>query len=374
MQFDDLGIDSRLVEALKNNKITEPSPIQCEAIPAIARGESLIIESATGSGKTYAYLLPLVSALDCESNAVQLLITASTHELVMQIYSVTKQLSQDSGIPFRVASAIGKVHIQRQVEKLKERPHIVVGTPGRITDLMKIKKLKVHQVATYVIDEADSQLLSESRLPLTVISQSMMRDTQRLFVSAKFSTKAKDRAAEMANGLSVVTAGLSLPTNIEHLYVETEDHRDKMKLLRKVLAITSQGRTLLFVKKNSDVRIIAEKLAYHNYTVCQLSGEMEKKERKDNLFLFEKTKNGILIASPVAAHGLDIALVDTIVHYDIPLNSSDYMHRSGRTGRAGKAGVSLSITDLQEAKRLRRISGELGVVLSKKNISEGKLV
>jgi len=368
----DLDIDQRLVDALNKDNIIEPTVIQTMAIGAVFSKKSLIIESATGTGKTFAYLLPIMSQIDTVTDNLQVLILAPTHELVMQIYELIKCTANEANMPIRSAGFIGKVHINRQVEKLKVKPHVIVGTPGRILDLFKIKKLKLHNVSTVVIDEASSLMLSESRHAVKTISASLMRDTQRIFVSALFSDQAKKRVLEICPKVEHIRAAEKTNSDIQHCYIEITDSREKFKTLRKFLAAFDKGKTLIFVKKNPDVAIFANKLEFHKVAVLQLSGEMSKIDRQKNLAQFENKKDGVLIATAVAARGLDIDSVDRVVHYDIPIESSDYLHRSGRTGRAGRKGISVAIADSREARRLLRITEEAEISTKRMKMSNGK--
>ena len=372
MDFTDLGLERRLVDAVHADCIHEPTEIQKKTAGALFSRKSLIIESATGTGKTFAYLLPLMSRINFTTDKLQVLILAPTHELVMQIYELIKYTASTADMPIRPAGFIGKVHINRQVEKLKEKPHVIVGTPGRILDLVKIKKLKLHNVSTVVIDEASSLMLSESRHAVKTISASLMRDTQRIFVSALFSDQAKKRVLEICPTVEHIRAGDKTNSDIRHCYIEITDSREKFKTLRKFLSAFDEGKTLIFVKKNPDVEIFANKLEFHKVAVLQLSGEMSKVDRQKNLAQFENKKDGVLIATAVAARGLDINSVDRVVHYDIPIESSDYLHRSGRTGRAGKKGVSVAVADSREARRLLRITEEAGISPIRMKMSNGK--
>ena len=222
--FTGLGISQPFITALEKQGITAPTPIQVAAIPALTSHQACYLRAATGTGKTLAYLLPLIQLIDVSSPNVQLVVTAPTHELAIQIHKQCTDLSQLSGIPLRAVLLIGGTPIDRQIDKLKKKPHIVVGSPGRIHELIFEKKLKVHFVKAVVVDEADKTLVSKAFESLQAIVKATLKERRLIFVSATEEEECAEPLALLAPNITRIGAEAdSRPTTIQHMYLVCEE-------------------------------------------------------------------------------------------------------------------------------------------------------
>ncbi len=374
MTFSELGITAPLIAALSKQKIVEPTPIQALAIPVIAEGKDAYVHSETGSGKTLAYLLPLLSKLDLKSETTQIVIVAPTHELALQIQRQACDLAQHGGIPFRTLLLIGGTSMERQIEKLKKKPHVAVGSPGRICELIDLGKLKPHTFKTIVLDEADNLLDDKSLTSVRKIALSAPRGRQLIFVSATAHERSSQEVATLApEHVLLQTEDAPLNPNIEHLFLVCEE-RDKSDVLRKAIHATGATRALVFVHRNSTAEMVTSKLAHHKVPATDLHGAFAKADRKKAMEDFRNGKVQVLIASDIAARGLDIQGVTHIFNLDAPSQSLAYIHRVGRTARAGAHGVALSLFTAEETRLVRRYESELDLKMQEVRLKDGRLV
>ena len=373
MTFTELGVAENITSALAKLGITEPTPVQVAAIPAVREGRDASLQAETGTGKTLAYLLPLLERIDLKLEAVQLMILAPTHELALQIQRVLCDVAQRAGAPLRVLLLIGGTSLDRQLDKLKKKPHVVIGSPGRILDLIGMGKLRPQKLRALVLDEADRLLGGDSQQIVRQIIAAVPLNRQLLFVSA---TEQKESAAVMdslcPSLLRIQTAETPVNVNIEHLFLVCEE-RDKPDLLRKLLHAIKPERALAFVHRNETAEVVASKLAFHQIPASDLHGAFEKSERKRAMDDFRSGRTRVMIASDVAARGLDLPGVTHIFNLDAPSQSKAYLHRVGRTARAGAKGTAISLLTESEIRLLRRYESELGIALQRVMVREGKL-
>jgi len=370
--FAEFALAPLLTEELHARGIKEPTPVQREAIPAILAGKDVLVQSPTGSGKTLAYLLPICTRLQQGQKEIQALILAPTHELVMQICREAESLLEKLGM--HAVPLIGGVDPKRQLEKLKSHPQVVVGTPGRVKELLDLRKLKVHAVKTVVVDEAD-RMMDAGFAALTMdVMKRTMRDTQRLFFSATLPEEAVAQMKTIAREPVLIRAEAP-PSKAEvlHFYLVSEG-RKKVDTLRRLLRLVNARSTIVFVNTLDKVDEIVAKLTYHHLPCRLLHREEHKLERAETLRLFREGELPVLIATDVAARGLDIPGVECVVHFDPATDAESYLHRSGRTGRMGAAGLVFSIITPQERFILDKFSRRTGIALTEKAMSHGALV
>jgi ATP-dependent RNA helicase DeaD len=370
--FDKLGLSEDLVKGLKMMGITEPTEIQQKAIPWALANKDVIGQSQTGSGKTLAYLLPLFAKIASEKREMQALILVPTHELAMQIDNTVRQLSEKSGIPVTSASIIGDVNVKRQVEKLREKPHIIVGSAGRIIELIKMKKINAHTVKTIILDEGDKLLNDKNITIVKAIIKTTMKDRQLMVFSATVTEKAVSIAKELMNAPEVIKVKEENMVNpdIEHLYVQCEQ-RDKIEMLRKLVAATEPSKAIIFINKSDDIQITTSKLQFHNINAYSIFGTAAKEDRKNAMEGFRSGKYRLLVASDLAARGLDIAGVSLIFNLDIPEDHREYLHRAGRTGRQGMPGTCISIVTEKEIPTINKLQREFNIEISPAKIYKG---
>jgi len=371
--FTELNIKEALVKGLSKENITVPTPIQHKSIPTIMENRDVIAEAVTGSGKTLAYLLPAFQNIDTESKDLHTLILAPTHELVIQINNVIKTLAQNAETPVRSATIIGQVNIKRQMESLKKKPHIVVGTPGRVLELIKLKKIKAHQVKTVVIDEADKLLSDDYSKTVRDVVKTTLRDRQLLVFSASLNLVAVDRAKTLMKEPHLIQlTDVKVNTDIQH-YCVISDRRDKVDTLRKLLHAVKPKKAIVFINRNELIQEVELKLNHHKIKAVGIFGNASKEERKKALQSFRSGKSNVLIASDLVARGLDLKDITHVICLDVPSNLNDYVHRSGRTGRAGREGTAISIVTEKEIPVLLKIQNLHGIEFDVKELYQGQL-
>ncbi len=373
--FENLNLNANLIEGLKKQGITEPTDIQSEAIPWVLQNRDVIAQSQTGSGKTLAYLLPIFQRLDQSKREMQAIVLAPTHELAMQIDKQIKLLSQNSETGITSLGIIGEVNVTRQIEKLREKPHIIVGSTGRILELIKKKKISAHTIKTIVIDEGD-RLLDEKNIEnVKAVIKTTLRDRQLLVFSATVSEKAMNTAKDLMKEPQVIRVEdkTMISPNIQHYYTVAEQ-RDKIEVLRKLIAAVNPYKAIVFINKSEETQLAASKLQFHHIKAYGIFGGAEKEERKKALEGLRSGDIQILVASDIAARGLDIQDVTHIFNLDLPEDSKGYLHRVGRTGRMGKSGIALSIVTEKETALIKKYEKDFSITIEKKEVYKGAVV
>lgn len=375
LTFEDLKINSNLIKGLKTEGINSPTEIQEKVIPWALQNKDVIGQSETGSGKTLAYLLPIFQKIDSSKREMQVFILAPTHELVMQIDREIKLLSESSEMPITSTTIIGEVNVKRQIEKLKEKPHIIVGTAGRILQLVTMRKINAQTVKTIVIDEGDKLLDKDNLSVVKNVIKTTMRDRQLMTFSATINEKTLVIAKGLMNEPEVVKIEENecVNPNIKHMYYLAEQ-RDKIEILRKLIASINPEKAIIFINKSLEVEIITSKLQYHHIKAYSIYGTATKEERKKALEDFRNGKIQLLIASDIAARGLDIKGVTHIFNMDLPEDPKQYLHRVGRTGRAGELGTAITIATERELEYIKKYENAFNIVIEEKDIYKGKII
>ena len=370
--FEKLGLKPQLIEGLKKQGITVPTVIQASTIQPALENKDIIGQSPTGSGKTLAFLLPIFQRLDAGKREMQAIILAPTHELVIQIEKQAKLLAESSGLAVTSTAIIGEVNITRQIEKLREKPNIIVGSAGRVLELIKKRKINAQTVRTIVIDEGDRMLDEHNLATVKDVIKTTLRDRQLMLFSATISEKTLKTAGELMKDPQVIRIedeGRISP-NIDHMYMVAEQ-RDKIEVLRKLAASIKPERAIVFINKSAELQLVTAKLKYHHLSAFDISGSATKEERKKALEGFRKGDIKLLVASDIAARGLDIKGVTHIFNLDLPEDSKGYLHRVGRTGRMEEAGTAISIVTEKEVPFIRKCERELKIKISEKIITRG---
>ncbi|MBM7650691.1 DEAD/DEAH box helicase [Neobacillus cucumis] len=362
-----------LQEAWQKSGFQAPTSIQESAIPLILEGRDVVAESPTGTGKTLAYLLPLLHKIDSKTPSLQAVVLASSQELVMQVFQEFQKWSEGSGI--RGTSIIGGANLKRQLEKLKKRPHIIFATPGRLLELIKQKKVKMHEIKMVVLDEGDQLLIPEHLQTVQQIIKSTMGDRQVVLFSATMKQATEKLAKEMTKDPEVIRIEKDEAASsgeVEHIYFLCEQ-RDKIKLLEKIARLEN-SKSLAFINDIGEIQVFKEKLLFKDLSIGILHSDMKKLERQAALKDFRDGKMKMLIATDIAARGLDIQGVSHVVQIDFPKDISQYVHRAGRTGRMGADGTVISLVTEREERELKRFCRELQIPLHKRIFYQGKMV
>ncbi len=373
--FEGMHLNRSLVEALKLVDITVPTEIQQKVIPEAQKSNDLIFQSETGTGKTLAYLLPLFEKIDTEKKEMQALILVPTHELAIQVIRVIEMLSLNSELKVSSTPVIGDVNITRQVDKLRTKPHIIVGTAGRILELIQKKKISAHTIKTIIIDEAD-RLLDDSNIEgIKAVVKATLKERQIMMCSASMSARTIERAKLLMKDPRVIKSKnvIEVPDTIDHIYFVAEQ-RDKIEVLRKLVRIINPPKAIAFFGNAEDIAEAAEKLKYHKLRADGLHGSNVKSDRKKTMDDFKSGRLQLLIASDIAARGLDIEGVTHIFNVNIPERSMEYLHRAGRTGRNGNEGVAISIVTEKEIPFIKQYENELRISIIPKSMYNGAIV
>lgn len=372
--FEALQIEEHLITGLKKQGIITPTPIQSLVYPVFLQNKNLIVESHTGSGKTLAFLLPLFHKIDLSLKNTQAIILAPTHELALQINDQLKLLAQNSDCPIHSALIMGDVHMDYQIKKLKNKPEIIIGSPGRILDLISKKKINSSTIRSIVLDEADNLLLHNQGATVKKLLYTLNPDCQITLFSASLGEHLDKLSLPLLKDPEILRTAPSTTLNplISHYYMKGE-HRQKFELLKKILQATHAQKALVFVSQHTDTKVLVEKLTYHGFTVATISGKLGKEDRKKALTAFRLGKVNVLLSSDLSARGLDIPYISHIIHYDLPLTPEDYLHRAGRTARNQTPGTSVCIMTSKDLGMLRILERRYAIAIHELILTQGKL-
>lgn len=362
-----LLLNNSIQEKLAALNITNPTAVQNEIIPQILEGKDILFQSETGTGKTFAYLLPLINKIE-ENDDIQspkIIVIAPTIELASQINSACKTVSSRKS-----ALLVGGAPLKRQIEILKEKPQIIIGTAARLNELIRLKKLKVDKIIAIVFDETDRLVKKELYDDTAELKNLMPQNCQIIACSATLNNPTK----KFFYGIDSVTLEPEniLKDRITHwaIYAET---RDKIDTLRKFLLAEKPTKALIFTSRADQVENIYNKLSYKKIECVCLHAKTDKQKRKSAIDRFKSGKEKILVTSDLAARGLDIQEVSHIIQMDLPNDEDFFVHRCGRTARAGKKGINVVIGDEYEMNHYAQLEKKLGLCVYPKEIYNGKV-
>lgn len=370
--FSSLQIDEVYINKLREKDILVPSPIQAESIPVILSGKDVVAQSQTGSGKTLAYVLPLLQQVDKNSKEVQGIIIVPTRELGFQILEILQLLADEAGI--RVQGLIGGAALSRQIDKLKLRPQLIVGTPGRVMELLKLRKLSVHHVRTVVVDEVDQVFDLGSMREVEAIFKGTQRNRQMLFFSATMPEPIQAVISRWMQEPVYVQISPEQRTSetLQHLYFVC-DERDKIDTLRRIVRLYKMPAAIVFINEIDNVAEIVEKLKYAGLSIEALYSDAGKQERAKVMQSFRAGKFQLLLATDIAARGLDIPHVTHVINFELPIDADHYVHRVGRTGRMGKKGTAISILTHKQRFIIEKFAKRLGCKIEEQEMAYGKI-
>lgn len=379
-KFLELKVDESIVSKLEEIGITEPTEVQKKIIPLISEGKNIMFQSETGTGKTFAYLLPLLSRLNSTENRMaRLMIASPTYELASQI---KVQVQKISGI--KCALLIGGAPISRQIELLKEKPEIVIGGPARLLELIHLKKLKADGIETLVLDEADRLLSPELRDSTKGLMERLPKSVQLIGNSATVSKYTREILQKARNGIlndekenAILFVALPMENvlrkQISHWAIFSE-RRDKIDTLRSFINAEKPKKLLVFTSKSDQIENIASKLRFKKIDCETLCGKTNKVDRKSAIDRFRSGKTKILITTDLASRGLDIEGITHVVQMDLPEKEDFFIHRAGRTARAGATGINCVIGDAWEMENYARLEKKLKITVFPKMLYKGNVV
>ncbi|QED48661.1 DEAD/DEAH box helicase [Cytobacillus dafuensis] len=357
-KFDRFNFKSFILNAVEDLGFYEPTEIQERLIPTIIKGDSAIGQSQTGTGKTHSYVLPILQKIDPEKQEVQAVITAPTRELASQIYheilKVTKHCPVGEEISARVF--IGGTDKQRSIEKLKTQPQIVVGTPGRINDLVKEQALFVHTSTMLVVDEADLMLDMGFIEDVDQIAAKMPVKLQMLVFSATIPEKLKPFLKKYMENPKYIQIEPKQVTaaKIDH-WIMPSRHRNKVKLVHEALTEFNPFLAIVFTNTKKMADEVADLLIGKGLKVGRIHGDLNPRERKKMMKQIKDLEFQYIVATDLAARGIDIQGISHVINYELPSDLDFYIHRVGRTARAGHSGIALTIYDPADEDALNRL-------------------
>lgn len=368
MDFQSFNIQASLIKNLKKSGIIEPTPIQAEAIPLIQAGRDVIGEAQTGTGKTLAFLIPLIEKIDTKQPDIQVLILSPTRELALQITEEALKLTKETDI--RTLAIYGGQDVRKQLTKLKGGAHLVVATPGRLLDHIGSQNLKLNHLKAFVLDEADQMLLMGFKNDVEFVIKQLPKKYQMLCFSATLDKEVKKLAYRYTHDPATVSIQSSTVTlvQLKQEVIETTD-RHKQTALCKVMDEDNPFMAIIFCRTKRRTDMLYEALKSKGYNCERLHSDILQSKRKKIINAFKETKIQYLIATDVAARGLDIAGVTHVYNYDIPETVEAYIHRIGRTARMGDEGYTCLFIDPKNQKMLEAIETGIKQKLPRRQLS-----
>ncbi len=371
--FKELGLNESIQKSLDDLGFTNPSPIQAKSIPFLLKSkEDLIALAQTGTGKTAAFSLPIIQQLENNSPDLQAIILCPTRELALQIskdiVSFTKHSKSVSSL-----AVYGGESIINQISALRRGTNIVVGTPGRVHDLIRRKALKLQDIRWVVLDEADEMLDMGFKDDLDAVLAETPKDKQTLLFSATMSSSVRSIAGKYMNKPEEISVGEKNigADNVTHEYYIVQA-RDRYEALRRLVDSLPDIYGILFCRTRRETQEVADKLKENHYNAEPLHGEITQNMRTQIMDRFRKRKIQLLVATDVAARGIDVNDLTHVINYNLPDANETYVHRSGRTGRAQKSGTSITILNPKEKSRIMEIQKKLGKTFIHKQIPQGE--
>lgn len=355
MKFEELNIDERILRAIEDMGFEETSPIQTQAIPAVCEGIDVVGQAQTGTGKTAAYTIPMLMKINPQIKKPQAIVLCPTRELAVQVAEEIRKLAKYMS-DIKVLPVYGGQEIVRQIRSLKTGVQIIVGTPGRVMDHMRRKTVKFDNINMVILDEADEMLDMGFREDMETILTDTPQDRQTVMFSATMPKAIMDIARNFqkdAKVIKVVRKELTV-SNIEQFYYEVRP-KNKTEVLCRLIDIYNPRLSVVFCNTKRQVDELISELKGRGYFADGIHGDMKQQQRDRVMDDFRSGKVDILIATDVAARGIDVDDVDMVFNYDIPQDEEYYVHRIGRTGRAGRSGMALSFISGKEVYKLKDI-------------------
>ncbi|MCB0114227.1 MAG: DEAD/DEAH box helicase [Caldilineaceae bacterium] len=354
--FSQLNLHPQLVQAVADLGYTEPTPIQAAVIPVLMEGHDVIGQAQTGTGKTAAFALPMLHGLEPGQSLPQGLVLAPTRELAMQVAQAIFEMGRHLGV--RVLAVYGGQPYARQISRIRKGVDVIVGTPGRMIDLINQHALDLSHVQYLVLDEADEMLSMGFVEDIETILKQTPSSRQTALFSATLPPEIRrlaDRYLRSPQSIAIERKQLTVDAIEQRYYLVYQ--QDKLSALTRLFEVEPVTRGLVFARTRAGTGELANELTTRGYAAEVLNGDLSQEAREGVLARFRQNQIKVLVATDVAARGLDIDDVSHVFNFDLPQDPEVYVHRVGRTGRAGKSGVAISLVTPQEQWRLRRIEG-----------------
>jgi len=355
LSFKDLGLSDSTVKSVEEIGYKVPTPIQQQAIPIVLDGLDVVGQAQTGTGKTAAFMLPILEKIDPKRKNVQVLVLCPTRELAVQVHDETKKFAKNSR-SINILSIYGGQSYDPQIRGLKQGVQIVVGTPGRVIDHMKRRTLKLDNLKFMVLDEADEMLNMGFKDDIESILEETPKERQTLLFSATMPAEILKIARTHQRSPEVIKVTPKELSNrhIEQYYIEVKS-RDRMQAMIRCIDAMGITSSIVFTNTKREVDDLVSKLQSEGYVAEGLHGDLKQVQRDRVMHAFRRKKVNILVATDIAARGIDVHNIDAVFNFDIPLNEENYVHRIGRTGRAGETGISITFVFGRDMFKVRRI-------------------
>lgn len=361
LQWNELGLSEESLKAVERLGFEQPTEVQQKSIPLVKQGKDLIVQAKTGSGKTLAFGLPLLEMIDKAKDSIQALILSPTRELAVQVAEEIRSAGELGNK--HVVSIFGGASIRAQINRINDGAKIVVGTPGRVFDHINRGTLKLEKCKMVVLDEADEMLDRGFLDDVMDILEYTPKEKQTMLFSATMPQQIQSLAERYQNEpeiLRIGKAGLSVNYDIEHSYYKVQKLHKFISLVN-ILHTIHRSKVLIFCNMKSDTESVAEYLHEEGFAVGFLSGDLSQAVRTKTLNMFKDNIIDVLVATDVAARGIDIEGISHVINYDVPENKELYIHRTGRTGRAGKKGKAITLVSPAELLGIGTIARTMGV-------------
>ncbi len=363
--FSSFAIDEKILRALSSMGFEEATPIQEKVIPTLLEGRDLIGQAQTGTGKTAAFGIPLLEKVDLDNQSIQAMVLAPTRELAIQVAEELTKIGKYKRVD--VVAVYGGQEIDRQIRALKKKPQVIVGTPGRLQDHIRRRTIRLNDLKMVILDEADEMLDMGFVEDIQAILSHVPDERQTLLFSATMPPKIKELAKQFLKSpehISVIPKELTVP-NIEQTYLEVHE-RQKFDVLCRLIDIDNPELSIVFGRTKRRVDELSEGLIVRGYQAAGIHGDLTQRQRDEVMRKFKDGHLDILVATDVAARGLDISGVTHVYNFDIPQDPESYVHRIGRTGRAGKKGAAITFVVPREIDYLKMIERIANITLKRR--------
>ena len=363
--FKDLALSPAILKAIEEIGYVKPSPIQAEAIPVVLSGKDIIGQAQTGTGKTAAFMLPILEKIDPKNRNVQALVLCPTRELAVQVHEESKKFARNMR-DVHILSIYGGQSYDPQIRALKKGVQIVVGTPGRVMDHMRRGTLKLENLKMLVLDEADEMLNMGFKDDIEEILEKTPESRQTVMFSATMAREIMNIAKTYQKSPEIVKVVSEELSNkkIDQYFVEVKS-QDRVHAMIRCIDMMGLTSSIVFTNTKREVDELVSKLQEEGYVTEGLHGDLKQAQRDRVMNSFRRKNVNILVATDIAARGIDVSNVEAVFNYDIPLNEENYVHRIGRTGRAGMTGLSITFVFGKDMFRIRRIEDYTKTKMSK---------
>lgn len=353
--FDDLNINENILRGIYAYGFEKPSAIQIKAIPRIIGGGDTIAQAQSGTGKTGAFSISLLSKIDEKLDNIQSIVIVPTHELADQIFTVIKELSSYSNI--RTIKLIGKTSINSNIQDLQNNPHVIVGTPGRILDMINRRSLYTDKIKMLVFDEADEILSYGFKDTIYSIVQTIPKDSQICLFSATLPKDVLDLTNKFMNDPEMILVKKEQLTleGIKQFFVNVKHSDWKYDVIADLYDIINVGQCIIYINNKSKILEINERLLNDSFPVSYITGDRTADERKKIMNDFRSGQIRILLSTDLLSRGIDVQQLSLVINYDLPKEKETYIHRIGRSGRYGRKGVAINLITERDVEELKFI-------------------